>query len=232
MRYALQGTWWTVCLAVALWGCNRGEQPPKPEQKPAPPAVAEKPQPAPEPTPPAVETPVPAEPAPPPKIPDVVMTEAQAATGLVKVADPMPEGELPDLEGKPHAIKDLLGQKGTVIVFWDAADPYGVQELQDLQLDVVEPYGGQGINVVGINEKDSPDTVRQKLEQTGAKFTQLLDSDGAYFAKVAKERLPRTYLLDREGKILWLDLEYSSATRRNLLQAIKVVVSQGQDVAR
>jgi hypothetical protein len=36
--------------------------------------------------------------------------------------------------------------------------------------------------------------------------------------------LPRTYLLDSSGKILWFDLEYSRSTRRELNQAIRYVL--------
>ena len=49
----------------------------------------------------------------------------------------------------------------------------------------------------------------------------LVDADRAYFRQVATEKLPRTYLLDRNGKILWFDLEYSRSMRRELQNAIQ-----------
>lgn len=167
-----------------------------------------------------------ARPAEPLKMPEVIMTEALAATCKVKVGDPMPDGELPDLDGKKQTLKSLYGSKLTVVVLWKADDPYSEQELQDLQVEVLDPMGSKGIKVIGVNEKDATEAIRKKLESTGAKFPQLLDSDGAYLGKVATEKLPRTYLLNSDGKILWLDLEYSSSTRRNLLQAIQVALGK------
>jgi hypothetical protein len=43
---------------------------------------------------------------------------------------------------------------------------------------------------------------------------------------VASEKLPRTYLLDASGKILWFDIEYSRTTRQQLLSAIRFSLAQ------
>ena len=48
-----------------------------------------------------------------------------------------------------------------------------------------------------------------------------MDPQGKALAQVATRYLPRTYLVDSEGKIVWFDMEYSPSTRRHLLQAIE-----------
>lgn len=169
----------------------------------------------------------PATPPPPRTIPKVVLTKSLDATCLVKVGDSFPDGDLVDLEGQAQTLQVLWGSKLTVVVFWAGDNPYAQQELQDLQRSVAEPYESKGVQAVGINVKDSPETVRAKLDQAKATFPNLRDADGVFFAKVATAKLPRTYLLDAEGKILWFDLEYSTATRRNLLQAIQVALGEG-----
>ena len=57
-------------------------------------------------------------------------------------------------------------------------------------------------------------------EEIGAEFPLLLDADGAGLGRVATEKLPRIYLLDPSGSILWFDIEYSESTRRELKNAI------------
>ena len=89
-----------------------------------------------------------------------------------------------------------------------------------LKREVVEPDGKHGVNVVAINEGDAAESVRQLAEQAGAEFPILLDADGAAYNSVAAAKLPRTYLLDKTGKILWLEIEYSRSTRRELQNAI------------
>lgn len=165
-------------------------------------------------------------PAPPPKpvIAKVMLDDKSAATCLVRIGERLPEGQLPDLKGKSHSILSLRGKKLSVVFFWTAENPYSLQGLQDLDLDVAQKYGDRGVAVIAINQKDKPEAVRKAVTEAEAKYPQLLDEKGEYFAKVAKERLPRVYLVDADGKILWFDLEYSTSTRRDLIQGIKAVL--------
>ena len=48
----------------------------------------------------------------------------------------------------------------------------------------------------------------------------LVDAKGKAFAQVGSRHLPRTFVLDPSGKIVWFDIEYSLATRRELQQAL------------
>ena len=82
------------------------------------------------------------------------------------------------------------------------------------------------LSVVGIAVKESDASAEAVLKKAGANFTNMLDADGDAFAQVGSEKLPRTYLLDPQGKILWFDLEYSLATRRELKDALQVVAGE------
>jgi len=171
------------------------------------------------------------EPPPPPTIPQVLLTEALRKTCLVVADDPMPEAELSDLEGEKKSLPELYGEKLTVVFFWTRGktefSPMAAgSALEDLQLDVFEPYSEKGVKVVGVNEGDTPEDVKALVEEAGATFTSLLDPEGAFLAKVATEKLPRPYLVDAEGKILWFDLEFSRTTRDSLLLAIQVALDE------
>jgi peroxiredoxin len=164
------------------------------------------------------------QPPPPPTIPEVKLTESLAATNRLGVGDPLPDAELPDLDGQKHTLAELFGEKLTVVVFWQADDPYSTLELEDLQAEFVEGAGAKGVRVVAVNVGDQPEKVRQAVADFEPSYPILLDTDGSYFAQIATERLPRTYLLDPTGKILWFDLEYSSTTRRHLEQAVEAAL--------
>ncbi len=160
-------------------------------------------------------------------LPKVLLSNGQAATCLVKVGDPMPPITLPDLAGKQQSLAQLLGENLTVVVFWRGDNPYSVAELADLESDVVKRFGSRGVRVVAINEHDEPDQVREAAHKLGLKFPVLLDTDGHALAEVATRKLPRTYLLDASGKIVWFDMDYSRSTWRELRQAIQFLLSQG-----
>jgi peroxiredoxin len=223
--------WMTLFAVAAVVGCLVGcpgsdapdpgsggpvQEQPAPSEQPVEEAAAVKP----------VE-----EPPPPPTIPQVFLTEALRQTCLVVADDPMPEAELPNLDGEKQSLPDQFGEKLTVVFFWtrggtEFSAMAASQALEDLQMDVFEPYSEKGVRVVAVNEGDTPEDVKATLEEVGATFTNLLDSDGALLAKVATEKLPRPYLLDAEGKILWFDLEFSRTTRDNLMQAIQVALGE------
>jgi peroxiredoxin len=92
--------------------------------------------------------------------------------------------------------------------------------------DVVGPFGGAGVAVVGIAVGESPDSAQATLQRAKAEYPNLLDADGKAFDQVGSEKLPRTYLLDSQGKIVWFDIEYSLSTRRELHQALRAIVGK------
>jgi hypothetical protein len=100
--------------------------------------------------------------------------------------------------------------------------------LADIGPDVIEPFGKSGVSVVGIVVKTPAEDSLASLEEAKAQFPNLHDADGQAFAKVGSEKLPRTYVLDPQGKILWFDIEYSLGTRRDLNQTLRAVAGGGK----
>lgn len=157
-------------------------------------------------------------------IPRVLLSKADEAACKVKVGDALPTIELPKLPGSGGTkLADLFGKKATVVVFWKSDRRMSQQQLADLRIDVVQPFGTKGIAVVGIAVDDSAQDAWGAFKKSGATFPNLYDAGGKAFALVGKGRFPRTYLLDPSGKILWFDIEYSLATRRELQQALRVI---------
>ena len=158
------------------------------------------------------------------------MTDAERALCLVNVGDLMPDARLPDHEGVDQSLSTLRGSRATVVLFWTGGSPIAAIKaqavLEDLRADVAEQYADQGIHVIAINEHDTPETVGQLREDSAATFPMLLDPQGAYFQTVAKERLPRLYVLDADGRILWLDFGYSETTHDTLQRVLRYLAAQ------
>ncbi len=185
----------------------------------------------PEPEPKVPEAVEPAPEAVPTEIPPVQMTDAERALCLVDVGDSMPDAQLPDLEGVDRSLSSLLGSKATVVLFWTASgSPIAAATAQavldDLQVDVVEQYADRGVHVVSINENDTSEKVVELRDLSAAEFPMLLDPQGAYFQTVAEERLPRLYVLDADGRILWLDFGYSETTRDTLQSVLRYLAAE------
>src|SRR6476646_10295630 len=157
----------------------------------------------------------------PPTIPKVLLTKQERALCRVGVGDPMPEVVLPQLGGNREIkLSALVGKKATVVVFWKTDRRMTRQQLTDMRRDILDPFAAREVAVVGIAVKESEANAQATLKKLEVKWPNLLDEKGEAFSQVGGEKLPRTYLLDSNGKILWFDLEYSMGTRRDLIQAL------------
>lgn len=216
-----------VVLLTALAGCPpvdvvNGPEPPTDE-----PATIDEPQGN---GPVVVDPPVIDEPEDPPEppltIPDVIIVGPLRETCLVFVDDQVPAGELPDLDGQMHSVHDLLGEKFTILFFWSSGNMHSVVQLEELARDLAGLAAAQGGRIVAVNVDDTAEKAKEVAATANADFLILLDPERAYFSKLATKQLPRTYVLDPEGKILWFDLEYSSSTERDLKQTIDVILME------
>lgn len=160
------------------------------------------------------------------ELPPIFLSEGHQNSCILIQGDSIPDFELVDIEGHKQKLSDLLGKRLTLLCFWTGEVPAAFQQLQDLGPDIVDVYGAEGVSVVTVNFLQSADEAKAVASRAGATVPILLDSDGTVFAQVAKNYLPRTYLLDRDGKIIWFDLEYSTATQRHIDQAIQFGLAQ------
>jgi peroxiredoxin len=163
----------------------------------------------------------------PAELPPVVLSKGHEALCRVKVGDAMPQLELSMIDGsRGKPLSEFFGDKATVVVFWKSNRRMAAEQLADMGPDVVGPFGGAGVAVVGIAVGESPDSAQATLQRAKAEYPNLLDADGKAFDQVGSEKLPRTYLLDSQGKIVWFDIEYSLSTRRELHQALRAIVGK------
>jgi peroxiredoxin len=166
----------------------------------------------------------------PAKVPAVRLSMREDAMCKLKVGQPMPAISLPTPSGSGKSkLADMLGKKATVVVFWKGSNRMTTEELSDLGPDVLDRYGKNGVEVIGIAVEEKPSDAKEALNKVGAKFTNLVDEDGKAFALVGKEALPRTFVLDPAGKIVWFDISYTLATRRELHETLRTLAGDGKD---
>jgi peroxiredoxin len=161
-----------------------------------------------------------------PTIPPVELSEQHAAICKVTVGDAIPTIELTQLGGTQTRLADLYGHLATVVLFWNGDKSMSQMALTDLQHDVVHDYGPQGVAVVGIAVNESAEIVGETMNKSEVRFPTLLDPEGQAFSQVGGKKLPRLYVLDPRGKILWFDIEYSLATRRELNQSLHALLDE------
>jgi peroxiredoxin len=152
-------------------------------------------------------------------MPKVQMSSAHAADCIVEVGDVFPDFRLPDPDGRSRSLQDIQGAAMTVVVLWSGDRLLAKDQLRYLD-ERIAPYADLGVRAVAINVGGGIDEVRTTLDAVRLKTPVLLDRDRGLFSRVGTNHLPRTYLLDRDGRILWFDIEFSRHTREDLEQAI------------
>jgi len=164
-----------------------------------------------------------------PKMPKVDLSQESVSTCKVLVGDPMPLTPLLDLAGNSVTLKDHLGAKCSVVFFWNGRSKRSLEQLAFIRQDLGKPEETGGIAIIGINTGDTAEAASKQIDKhvdEGDKLVNMLDPDGAFFAAVATEKLPRTYVLDAKGRIRWLDVEYTARTQRCLTEAVRTMLTE------
>ena len=115
--------------------------------------------------------------------------------------EPVPEGELPDLDGNPVSLRGFPG-KVVVYDFWAVWCGPCEQSLPFFQ-ELEDRYRDQGLVVLGLHVDDGrpePAEVRDWIAERGVRYRNLLstvEADEAFrvFA------MPTTYIADRDGVV-------------------------------
>jgi len=165
-----------------------------------------------------------------PEIAKVVLSAEEEATCIVKQGDQFPEAKLPDLAGSVQTVSALRGEKATVVVLWTDQNRAGRRAIINSSRQAKEDL--PGVAYVGINAGDDPADAKQAAEKAETQFPVLLDKDLSFFKQVVQvpsgrepaDLVPRVYLLDAQGKILWMSVAFQEADERDLANALRFVL--------
>lgn len=155
-----------------------------------------------------------------------MLSAGHAKLCSVQVGEAFPAVNLPKLGGGQTDLASLRGKQATVVLFWHPDRWMARTALIDMQRDVASKFAAEEVAVVGIAVRQPAGAVQSALNDAQAAFPQLIDTDGKAFATVGTYALPRLYVLDPAGKIVWFDIEYSEGTRRELWQTLGVLTKK------
>ena len=159
--------------------------------------------------------------------PRVVLSESHRKTCRATTGDVVPDFTVMDIEGTHHQLARLLSDRLTVVLFWTEQSAAGMEQFRRLPVDVLADFADRGVSVIAVNVGGEVARVRELTGDAADKIVSLVDTDRALFHQLATSLLPRTYVLDKDGSILWFDIEYSQSTQRDLVQALTFFLNHG-----
>ncbi len=107
--------------------------------------------------------------------------------------------KLKDLSGRPWSLKDVRG-KIVLLNFWATWCPPCRKEMPDLEA-LSQHFQSQGLVILGVSD-DEPKKVRAFVQQQGITYLVILDPRSKTNKSFHVEGIPKTFVYDREGKIV------------------------------
>ena len=142
-----------------------------------------------------------------------------AETTLINAGDVAPDFTVEMLDGSKVTLSALQG-KPTLLIFWATWCPPCRLELSKLQEHIIDRYGDK-INVLPISRGEERAKVEEYISKMGYTFTVGLDGDQSIYRKYATNYIPRCFVIDANGKVLYSGVGYDEAIAKEVEQNIE-----------
>ena len=111
---------------------------------------------------------------------------------------------LPDVDGKEHSLKSLMGKKGVVILFIATRCPVSNAYNERME-QLAQDYKAKGVTVIGINSNFNEPAIDVKAHaaEKHLTFTILKDEGSKIADRLGANRTPEAYVLDANNKLVY-----------------------------
>jgi peroxiredoxin len=134
---------------------------------------------------------------------------AATSSTMLELGTPVPDFQLPDLEGKSISPKTFAESKGLLVAFICPHCPY-VKHIRSEFARFARDYQGRGLGVIAINSNDPvafPDDgvagMKQETREVGYSFPYLVDSSQAVAKAFKAACTPDLFLFDRARRLAY-----------------------------
>lgn len=158
-----------------------------------------------------------------PKAPESTPVEELSEYDYVKVGDQAPEFTLPMYGGGEVSLADLRG-KVVLLNFWATWCPPCMKELSSVQEQVIDRFTDQEFAFIFASRGDTEEQIAKTREERGFNFPMAMDQDSTVFNLYAKRGVPHNYLIDREGRIVHIEVGYEPEDFAAFVELIQATI--------
>lgn len=141
------------------------------------------------------------------------------ATTLIHAGDIAPDFTVEMLDGSKVTLSELRG-KVVLVGFWATWCPPCRLELSHMQKDVIDHFAGKDLVVLPISRGEKRKTVEDYIAKMGYTFPIGLDGDQSIYKKYASNYIPRSFVVGRDGKVVYVAVGYDEQIAKEIDTAI------------
>jgi peroxiredoxin len=141
------------------------------------------------------------------------------ATTLIHAGDIAPDFTVEMLDGSKVTLSELRG-KVVLVGFWATWCPPCRLELSHMQKDVIDRFAGKDLVVLPISRGEKRKTVEDYIAKMGYTFPIGLDGDQSIYKKYASNYIPRSFVVGRDGKVVYVAVGYDEQIAKEIDAAI------------
>ena len=149
---------------------------------------------------------------------------------LINTGDMAPDFVVDMLDGQKIKLKDLKG-KVVLLNFWATWCAPCMKELYEFPDKIIKPFASNNFVLLPVSRGEQEDVVRKKMEKLKTKgivFNAGLDPNQDIYKQFATDFIPRNFLIDQNGKVVYTSIGYSEEKLNELVEMINELLKASE----
>ena len=139
---------------------------------------------------------------------------------LVKIGDQVPEFKVVTLDGKEIAVADLKGKVVLVNFFATWCGPC-MKELPEVEAQLWPKFKDKNFVMVSIGREHTKAQLEAWNKKKGFTFPIAPDPKREVYGKFASQYIPRNFIVDKKGKIVWQGVGFDQQELDEMMKIIQ-----------